>query len=373
MRENVEMSLYGADFLRQADRLLYTHEMDNPPVNFQPHGYLYLASEDGAEVMEQNHYVQVNCGAKVELLSPAKLKRKFPWINTDGIALASFGYENEGWFDPWALLSALRTKAIDLDVDYIHGEVYNFAHDINVNDKWTGSNEEEDWDERTRMYNNVREAHIHLADGDVWPITANTFVIAAGPDSGHVAHLAGIGAGRDILKIPCPVEPRKRYVYCVHAPEGPTLDCPLLVDPTGAYLRREGLGGLYLCGRSPPSNDLEPYRDNLDVDEDFFHEHVWPVLARRVPAFNNLKLHSSWAGFYDYNYFDQNAIVGRHDFHDNVLLACGFSGHGIQQGPAIGRAIAELILEDRFQTIDLSAFSFSRIMHNLPQKEKNVV
>ena len=61
----------------------------------------------------------------------------------------------------------------------------------------------------------VSEAHIYLHDGDVWPVTAAEFVIAAGPQSGHMAYLAGIGSGKGVLSVPLPVEPRKRYVYCV--------------------------------------------------------------------------------------------------------------------------------------------------------------
>lgn len=67
----------------------------------------------------------------------------------------------------------------------------------------------------------VQEAHIYLHDGDVWPVTSCEFVIAGGPQSGHLAYLAGIGSGKGVLSVPLPVEPRKRYVYCVHAPKGP--------------------------------------------------------------------------------------------------------------------------------------------------------
>ncbi len=130
------------------------------------------------------------------------------------------------------------------------------------------------------------------------------------------------------MRVPLPVEPRKRYVYCVHAPEGPGLNCPLVIDPSGTYFRREGYGGHYLCGRSPLNREMEPSIDNLDVDHDFFEEHVWPKIANRVDAFNNIKLHSAWAGYYDYNFWDQNAIIGRHPVHDNVYFATGFSGHG---------------------------------------------
>ena len=65
----------------------------------------------------------------MELLTAKRLKYKFPWLNTDGIALGSYGYENEGWFDPWSLLCALKIKAMDLGVDYVHGEVYNMCQE----------------------------------------------------------------------------------------------------------------------------------------------------------------------------------------------------------------------------------------------------
>jgi len=64
-------------------------------------------------------------------MSPAKLKRRFPWLNVDGIALGSYGYENEGWFDPWALMTCFKMKAISLGVDFIPGEVHNLAHRTN--------------------------------------------------------------------------------------------------------------------------------------------------------------------------------------------------------------------------------------------------
>ncbi len=57
--ENVEMSLFGADFLRQSERLLHVEGMDVPDINFQPHGYLYLASEEGAEVLQRNFQTQM--------------------------------------------------------------------------------------------------------------------------------------------------------------------------------------------------------------------------------------------------------------------------------------------------------------------------
>ena len=330
--ENIEMSLFGADFLRNANRLLHIEGVDMPDINFQPHGYLFLATEEGAETMEANHQTQVQCGAKVELMTPRRLQRKFPWLNLDGIALGSYGYENEGWFDPWALMSALRLKATQLGVDFIHGDVYNVAHVINNDKAWT----EEEWtkeaellDEDRRLDNRPYEVHVHLPDGDIFPITSSIFVIAAGPQSGHVANMFGIGKRNyGIQQVPLPVEPRKRYVYNFHAPTGPGLATPLVVDPTGLYFRREGHGNNYIGGMSPPISELEPSTDNMDVDYDYFDEYCWPILANRVKAFENLKVKGAWAGYYDYNTWDQNAILGNHPYHGNVWFATGFSGHG---------------------------------------------
>ncbi len=158
--------------------------------------------------------------------------------------------------------------------------------------------QDESEDEANRMWNRVIEAHIHLDDGDVWPVDACNFVICAGPESGHVATLAGIGVTpTGELSMPLPVAPRKRYVYCVHAPEGPGLACPLVVDPTGAYFRREGYGGHYLCGMSPDESE-EPAVDNLEVDHDFFLDRVWPIIAKRASAFENLKVMHKWTDFF---------------------------------------------------------------------------
>ena len=291
--ENIEMSLFGADFLRSANRRLHIHGVDMPDIKFQPHGYLFLATEEGAAQMEENHHTQVQCGAKVELMTPRRLQRKFPWLNLDGIALGSYGYENEGWFDPWALMSALRLKATELGVDFIHGDVYNVAHETNDDTLWTEetyTKEAEALDEQRRLLKRSYEVHVHLPDGDIFPITSSLFVIAAGPQSGHVANMFGIGLQKGLLSVPLPVEPRKRYVYNFHAPTGPGLAAPLVVDPTGLYFRREGHGNNYIGGMSPPIQDLEPSTDNMDVDYDYFDEQCWPILANRVKAFEELKV-----------------------------------------------------------------------------------
>lgn len=179
--------------------------------------------------------------------------------------------------------------------------------------------------------------------------------------------MVGIG-NSDIdedCEIPLPVEARKRFIYYFHCPDGPGLDCGLCTDTTedggGVYWRREGLGGNFICGMSPPE-DKEHDHTNLEVDYDFFDNEVWPRIAHRVPAFEKLKMKSAWGGYYDYNFVDHNLIIGHHPYFTNFFMANGSTGHGLQHAPAIGRSISELIIYNEFRTINLDAFKFDRFL-----------
>ncbi|MEQ2195286.1 FAD-dependent oxidoreductase domain-containing protein 1, partial [Xenoophorus captivus] len=214
-------------------------------------------------------------GAKVSLLSPQQVKKNFPWINTEGVVLASYGLENEGWFDPWTLLNAFRRKAMSLGVMQCFGEIQQSSY-------------VSDWlcafivcVSQVQMPNSM----------EYQPVECAVVVNAAGAFSGKLAEMLGIGLGpKDSLAgIPVPVEPRKRYVYVVHCPDGPGLDTPFLIDYSGVYFRREGLGGNYISGASPEEVE-EPDASNLEVDHQFFENKVWPKLADRVPAFEKLKV-----------------------------------------------------------------------------------
>ncbi|XP_042332852.1 FAD-dependent oxidoreductase domain-containing protein 1 isoform X2 [Sceloporus undulatus] len=366
MPENIQMSLFSANFLRLIDE--YLHVVGQPPVDiqFNPSGYLFLASDEKAAVLEENVQVQRKEGAKVSLLSPAQLKKKYPWMNTDGVALASCGLENEGWFDPWSLLNAFRSKAISMGVYQSCGEVTSFTSDAKamVTDDGEYIN-----------YSRIMNVNVQMPNSTEYAtIQCSLVVNAAGAWSSRVAEMAGIGTGPpdSVSGVKLPVEPKKRYVYVWHCPDGPGLACPILIDTTGAYCRREGLGGNYLGGISPTEEE-EPDIQDLAVDHEFFQEKVWPKLAHRVPCFESLKVKSSWAGYYDYNTFDQNAVIGLHPLVENLYFATGFSGHGLQQSPAVGQAIAELILDGKYKTINLEAFSFNRLIKGEKALERNII
>ena len=320
---NIQLSRFGIGFLRRA------HETLGVDLGLKEPGYLFLASKAGEAVLRANHAVQRGEGCSVELLDPAALAKRFPAMSTAGVALASHGTANEGWFDGPALMQAFRRKARELGADYVADEVVGLAPHA-----------------------------VTLRSGR--RIEARTVVIAAGPWSGEVAALAGIAL---------PVEPRRRSVFVFDVRERLPL-LPLTIDPSGVWFRPEGR---FYLGGTTPADGNDPPGAPLEVQHQEWDDRVWPVLAGRVPAFAAAKVVQSWAGYYEYNTFDQNGIVGRHLEHESLIFATGFSGHGIQQSPAVGRAVAELIVHGSYRTLDLLPFSYERISARRPIRELNVV
>jgi len=357
LRENIKIGLYARDFMRSYPASLAWGGLDPeslPEVHFQPHGYLFLATKAGEEVLARNQATQAECGASTVMLDQADLKRTFPWLNIEAgdvspeVTAGCYGSDSEGWFDPWALLQAFKVSAQHGGVEYVQGKVTQV---------------------KTKSDGTPSSAIISGNLSKELEVSFDKLVIAAGGDSGEVGRLVGIGSGEGAMAVPIPVEKRKRYVYVPHCPDGPGLDCPLVIDPTGVYFRREGLGGNYLCGQSPTEEQEPNDTDLTKVDMDWFEEQVWPVMAQRVEAFERLKVRTSWAGNYDYNTWDQNGLIGKHPSLSNTYIACGFSGHGIQQGPAVGRGIAELLLDGAFSSLDLTALSFDRVLEGRMEPE----
>lgn len=359
--ENILLSQYSVDFLREVK----THLGPDVDVQFVPHGYLVLASENGAEELEKNVQLQRELGVKNELLTPEKLKARYPWMNTENIKLACIGSETEGWFDPWALLRGFKQKAVELGATFVKGEVVGFEFEGHRDMLMEGV--------KDGTYQKLYKVIYKTDDGEIHNIQFAMCVLAAGAQSGRLARMANIGTGPGLLNIPLPIEPRKRCVYCFESRDekGPGLNTPMIMDMTGTWVRKEGLGNSFICGRSP-SSDCDETCDNLDVDHEYFNTDIWPVLANRIPSFESLKVKSSWAGHYEYNTYDENGIIGAHPYFSNLFIASGFSGHGLQQSPAVGRAIAELILDAGFKTIDLTRFGFDRLFTDMPLLESNI-
>jgi glycine/D-amino acid oxidase-like deaminating enzyme len=331
--ENIRMSMFGTEFLRRAPTEL-AHDGEPALIGFREQGYLFLATPPGVPVLEANHRLQRAEGADVVLLTPDALAARFPWLHTADLAAGSLGLTGEGWLDAHGLMHALRRRAIALGVQYRTAAATAFECAAG------------------------RVHAVRLADGRT--IACAFAINAAGTGAARLARSAGIEL---------PVRSRKRCVYCFRSPE-PARGCPLVIDPSGLYFRPEGDG--FLCGIAPPEHD-DPDSDDFEVPLDWFEQWLWPGLAARVPGFEAARLVSAWAGHYDVNTFDHNVILGPHPELTNLLFANGFSGHGLQQAPAAGRALAELVAHGGYRTLDLRALGWQRVIDGRPQRELNVV
>lgn len=331
--ENIEMSLFAADFIKRIDEHLGVNDQD-VAVSFVEAGYLFLATDAGWSALQSNHEQQRGLGANVSVLSPEQLAARFPWLRVEDLAGGTLGLSGEGWIDPHALLHGFRRKAQQLGARYVHDEVIGVDR--------TGS----------------KIDAVRLAGGG--RIACGTVVNAAGPRAAQIALMFGVEL---------PVRPRKRQVFVIACKQA-LPSCPLVVDPTGLYFRPEG--ERYVCGVSPPANE-DPDTLDDDVDYGVFEQRIWPLLAHRAEAFASSRCINAWAGHYSYNTFDQNAIVGRHPEIEGLIFANGFSGHGLQQSPAIGRAVSELIAFGEYRTSDLSRLGFERIAAGRAIREVNVV
>ncbi len=331
--ENIAMSLFGIDFLRAADTHLGVAG-EGPGIGLKEGGYLFLASEAGLPVLQANSARQRAMGADNVLLDPAGLAERFPWLEVGDLAGGCLGLTMEGWFDPYALLQGYRRKARSQGAHYIEGEVVGLERE------------------------GERVTAVTLADGK--RLAADIVVNAAGLWGREVAAMAGITL---------PLSPRKRLVFVLDC-RTPLPDCPLLIDPSGVYVRPEG--ATFICGLAP-EEAADPETRDFEIDHGFFEEEIWPKLAARIPAMEAIKVVNAWAGHYDLNLFDQNAILGPDPAVPNFYMANGFSGHGIQQSPAVGRGLAELIIEGRYTSLDLSRFSPTRLAKGEAIIEENVV
>jgi FAD-dependent oxidoreductase domain-containing protein 1 len=328
---NIRISQASIGFLRQADELLEV-EGSSVDIALRERGYLYLAPACAMEALRRAHTIQTELGAEVTLLSASELAARFPWLKTADLGAGSLGVKGEGWFDGYSLLAAFAAKARSQRANYVRGEVCALG------------------------VKGRRIESIRLADGN--QVTSDFVVNAAGPWARAIARLAGVSL---------PVAARKRTVYVISCPKK-LEPFPLLIDPSGFWIRPEGSG--FIAGIPPqPDPDDAP----LDPDYDAFESVLWPAVADRIPAFEAARLERAWAGYYEMNVFDYNGIVGFHPHVDNFLLMNGFSGHGLQQAPVVGRGVAELICHGRFVTLDLSDLAYDRIEQERPLLELNVI
>ena len=334
---NVRISQFAADFVKNFRDYMGGDARVPQPI-LQSYGYMYLADNQAfAKTLKQAQKVQAECGAGTKFMSAEEIKRDYPFYNVDDILGGNHNLIDEGYFDGNTLFDWWRRSARERGVEYCPNRVVAI----------------------TKNAAGTRVESVTLETGEV--IVCGTVVNASGPRAVVTSRMAGIEI---------PVEPRKRFTFIFDAENRLDQDLPLTIDPSGVHMRTDG--EFYLAGCLPEIDPAVAY-DDFEMDHEIWEAKVWPIIAHRIPQFEAIKLTNSWAGHYAYNVFDQNAILGPHTKVENFIFVNGFSGHGFQQSPAMGRGTAEFITHGDYRSLDLTPFHFDRIERGEPFVEKAVI
>ncbi|MEL6735032.1 MAG: FAD-binding oxidoreductase [Pseudomonadota bacterium] len=335
---NVQISQFAAGFVKNM-RDYMGGDTRIPDLTIQSFGYMYLAdTDDFANVLRANQKVQTATGAATRLLNAQEIKSDYPFYTVDDIVLGSINLVDEGYWDGNAVFDWWRRQARERGAEYIANEVVAM----------------------TKNSSGTSIESITLASGET--IACGHVINASGPRAARTASMAGIEI---------PVEPRKRYSWVFSAQTPLDRDLPLTIDPSGVHVRENG-GGTYQCGAHTDIDPAVPY-DDFDMDHSLWENHVWPILANRIPQFEAIKVTNQWTGHYAMNTFDQNAIMGPDTEVENFIYLNGFSGHGLQQSPAMGRGTAEWITHGEYRSLDLRPFHIERISNGVPLTENAII
>jgi len=331
LQQNIEISQYAFKVL---DRFEAEMAVDgrSPFIAYRREGNLFLHEEKDIERTGTSYDLQKNLGCKVEWLTRSEIEKRYPLYDVSAFSVGTFGRE-DGHFDPHAVLMAYKAKAKFLGAEYMDDEVVAVVSDLKA------------------------VSGVSLALGT--RLDAPVVINCAGAWAAEIANTAGVEL---------PVRPVKRQVFALDTEVKPKAPLPLTVLPSGLYFRSE-TGGLILIGKSM---DEDPVGFDFSCDDDRFTDTLWPELAEIVPAFEALRLVRGWAGLYAVNTLDANAILGQWPELKGFYLANGFSGHGLQQAPAVGRYLSELIL-GKLHVLDLSILGPERILDNQPLCENGLV
>ena len=334
---NIKVSQFGVEFIKNFRRFM-GDDPEVPHLALHSFGYLYLAdTPEFAQTLKQNQQVQMALGAGTRHLSREEIAAAYPFYQLDDILAANHNTDNEGYFDGGTMFDWFKRMARRNGVEYIHDEVVAM----------------------TKSADGTAITGVRLKSGST--VRCGTIVNASGPRALATAQMAGLSL---------PVEPRKRYTFIFDAANPLDRDLPLTIDPSGVHFRTDGK--YYMAG-CPPEEDPAVAYDDFGFDHGLWENKVWPAVATRVPQLDQVKVINEWVGHYAYNVLDQNAILGRHSVVSNFIFLNGFSGHGLQQSPALGRGIAELITYGEYRSLDLSPFEYQRIESNQTMIEKAVI
>jgi len=331
IEENIAQSTFSLDFYKKWK----THMADVPnlpDLKFREQGYLFVVTAAGEDTLLRNEALQRSMGVRTIVMNRQELRRKFPSIDRGDIVQSVYT-PDDGWIDPHAGMWGFRSAAEHHGAAYINGRATSMD---TTKSKVMG---------------------VNLEDGQ--KIEADYIINCAGPWVNDIAKMTGTAL---------PIAPMCRLQHfweCPHEFEG----LPLVKDESGMFFRPEGNG--FAGGR--PSFDIEPgFVEDIESGffANYFEDTVSPMLTALVPKFKDLRLQRSWSGHYAQNLLDGNVIIGPYsEGHDNLLTACGFSGHGVMHAPAVGRALSELVLHGGYQTLDLTRFGYDRVKRNEPLRE----
>ncbi len=335
---NVRISQFGAAFVQDLPHFMGA-DSGAPKLRIRNFGYMYLANTPAfARTLRQSHAVQARAGSGTQLMTPEDIARDYPFYAVDDLILGSINTVDEGYFDGITVFDWFRRRARKAGVDYLSNEVVAIS----------------------RNPGGTRVESVTLASGEV--IACGHVVNASGTRGAQVAALAGITI---------PIEPRKRHTWVFTAATRLPRDLPLTIDPSGVHVRQDTDTTFMAGGHA----DADPAVacDDFEMDHSLWQDHVWPALATRIPAFESIRVVREWVGHYDMNTLDQNAIVGPHPEVANFLFLNGFSGHGLQQAPAMGRGAAEWLTYGAWRSLDLSPLGFARIAESRPFVETAII
>ena len=324
LRENIRISQYALEVFRTFGEDMAVDD-EEPDIGHRMEGNLFVVDEEGRSASEKSLALQVSLGCRVEWWSPKQITDHYPLYDPRGYVGGTFGAQ-DGLIDPYSLVMAYKNKARSLGAEFIKDEVT----EVRLSGK--------------------RVTEVRLASNR--EAGTGCVVNCAGAWAGRLAKTAGVDL---------PVIPVKRQVFALDTAVKPDKPLPLTLLPSGLYFRSE-TGGLILLGKSM---EEDPVGFDFSWDDKRFMEMLWPELAAFVPAFDTLKLVRGWAGLYAVSTLDDNAFIGEWPKLKGYYMANGFSGHGLQQGPGVGRYLSELIL-GLPPELDLSVFSPGRILEGKP-------
>ncbi len=326
LEENILISLHTLEILETFAEDMAVGDI-RPEVSARHQGNLFLTDDAGREHALAGLARQQELGCDVMWLDAAEIAERWPAYAAEGVVGGTFG-PRDGSVDPHALLQGYRRKAISQGVQFIASEVGTLTADRN------------------------RVTGVRLTDGTA--VTADVVVNCAGAWSPALARTVGIEL---------PVTPVMRNVYVVDTMV-PTRGLPSVFLPSGLYVIPERERTFALGW----SQDDDPVGFDFVFDRARFERLLWPELVGHMQAFEALHVASGWAGLYAVNTLDGNAIIGEWPELAGAYVCTGFSGHGFQQAPAVGRHLAELVI-GRDPSLDLSRLGPHRVLSGEPLHE----